>query len=286
MDNQDNFSKNKLATTGTFISDIWKLFTQHWVILCAVAVFPYIFTDLATLLLDSGYLSDRLALIIALILVIIGLIIFITMQSAIIRTANDVLNTNTVSFGDVFINNYKLGLKQFWLIILTMSMHILVLSGSVFLFLVPGIIVSVYVSMYMLIVVLENKRPLDALVESYGLIRGKWWPVIGRAVVVSLVFTIPLLIIFSGAFFIVDKVLIVGSMTSLIVNKIINLIGTAIGLSITSLFTVYLFKELKRTYVPIAEKDSLYMRRWLVAFIILGAIVPLALIWFSAYLLW
>jgi hypothetical protein len=290
MDTQNNFSNNKLATGGKFILDIWKLFIQNWLILCAVGVLPYIFIDSAGLLLDSDYLSDSTALIISLILLIVGAIIFIAMQGAIIHIANNTLNTNIVSFTEAFVNSYKLGFKQFWIIILTMIMHVFVLVGSTSLFIVPGVIISVYVSMYMLIVVLENKRPLDALLESYELIRGKWWPVISRAIIVSIVFVIPLLIIFSGAFFIVDKVLIGGSIMSLITTRVLNLIGTSISLAITSLFTVFLLKELKRTYIPIVDNSSKYIRRWLIVFLMLGIIIPFiiifALVKFYPYVLW
>ncbi len=56
----------------------------------------------------------------------------------------------------------------------------LAILGGMVLFIVPGIIVSVYLSLALFVFLKEDKRGLAALLRSHALVRGSWWTILGR----------------------------------------------------------------------------------------------------------
>tara|TARA_B100000508_G_scaffold140255_1_gene140691 strand:- start:1860 stop:3521 length:1662 start_codon:yes stop_codon:yes gene_type:complete len=63
----------------------------------------------------------------------------------------------------------------------------LVSFGGFMLFIIPGIIISVYVYFSQYVLVVEGKRGMDALMRSRDLVRGHWWDVAIKLLGVSLV---------------------------------------------------------------------------------------------------
>lgn len=72
---------------------------------------------------------------------------------------------------------------------------IVILEGfSVFLagllFLIPGIIVGVYLTFHPYVFVAEGKKGMNVLERSWALVKGSWWKVFGRLVLLVIVFSI------------------------------------------------------------------------------------------------
>ena len=85
---------------------------------------------------------------------------------------------------------YKKGAKKFfnflWLVIL-MSF---VMLGGYLLAIIPGIILSVWLSLSVIIFFAEGERGLRALVKSRNYVRDYWWPILGRSLFLGLLMSI------------------------------------------------------------------------------------------------
>lgn len=76
----------------------------------------------------------------------------------------------------------KIG-SLFWVALLTA----LAVLGGFILFVIPGIIFSVWFCFSGFVFVAENLRGASALKKSRDLVKGYWWPVFGRLVVIGIV---------------------------------------------------------------------------------------------------
>ncbi len=85
-------------------------------------------------------------------------------------------------------------LSYWWLSILTG----LLTTGAFILFLVPGIIFSIWFSLAIFILLSENVHGLQALLKSKAYIRGYWWAVLGRNLLFSVSIGLPYLLIAWG----------------------------------------------------------------------------------------
>ena len=66
----------------------------------------------------------------------------------------------------------------------------LVILGGFMVFIVPGVIFSVWFSFIVYILVLENLRGRDALLKSKFYVRGYWWSILGRQLVFALLLAV------------------------------------------------------------------------------------------------
>jgi hypothetical protein len=101
-------------------------------------------------------------------------------------------------------------------------------GGGALLFLIPGIILSVYFIFAKLIVVVEGDKGMRALTRSREYVRGYFWPILGRYLVV----VISTIVIYLVLGFIVTL------LSSLVNNILSPEIGVAVSLLLQTLITV------------------------------------------------
>src|SRR3989344_3811570 len=63
----------------------------------------------------------------------------------------------------------------------------LITMAGVVLFIIPGIIFSVWFSLSCYVFIFENKKGMQALKRSKELVKGYWWPIFGRILILGLV---------------------------------------------------------------------------------------------------
>ncbi len=120
-------------------------------------------------------------LVIGMFLVMILWIIF-TGLTFIILTAKPV----GTKLKEIFQEAWKKLWQYLWLIILVSFFVVL----STLFFVIPGIIVGIYLTLYSYIFVVEGKRGMGALKHSWKLVEGNWWKVFGRLFLLGIVFNI------------------------------------------------------------------------------------------------
>ena len=116
--------------------------------------------------------------VIYIILMVIYVIISILMSVALILAIND--NSLTAK------GAYTRAMSYFWKYVgLSLLMTIILMVGFMLL-IIPGIILSVWFAFATYILILENSGIVDSLKRSREYVRGKWWGVFGRLIVMSI----------------------------------------------------------------------------------------------------
>lgn len=88
--------------------------------------------------------------------------------------------------------------SNFWRLVWVYLLTVLVIYGGFLLFVIPGIIVSLYVYFPQYAYAKEGQRGMSALLRSRSLVLGNWWRLLGRLVMLGMIL---LLIFFVMAFF-------------------------------------------------------------------------------------
>lgn len=127
---------------------------------------------------------------------------------------------------------------------LAVSLLVVVLTIAWFYaFVIPALIFAVYYGFAQYVLVAEDKRPFSAVERSYDLVRGYWWPVFGRLVLLVIIGMVIYALISSPLFLMID-----GSLPAFTYGIFINLIWAALF----PYFLIYSFK----LYESLKEKNK------------------------------
>lgn len=257
----------RLAGPIELFSSAWSLFKVHWKVLVVIVSIPSVISLIGSLLLHTSNIALD---IVAVILVILSIILSIAMTGAVIDTVRKI-SINSSEVIDIK-GQYKFGFSVFWSIIYVSIIYIFVIMGSGVLFIIPAIIVGVYVGMYSYSLIVDGKKGFEALVESYSLIRDRWWGVLGRCIFIGLVTIVVSLVAMILVYFVS---LLFGpgsqSMVSNIISAVIGLIFN-ICMAVISIVYIYkLYESLKSTRSQNVEVAK--FKKWLKAFVIIGPII-------------
>lgn len=85
---------------------------------------------------------------------------------------------------EIFQETWRKFGQYLWLVILTSFFIIL---SSLF-FIIPGIIVGTYLTFYSYVFIIEGEKGMSALKRSWALVKGNWWKVFGRLILLNIVF--------------------------------------------------------------------------------------------------
>jgi len=153
--------------------------------------------------------------------------------------------------------------------------------GSIVLLVIPGILVGVYTCLSLFTFVIDGKRGFGALIESYSLVKGRWWATFGRLVLLAIVCAVAG-IIYEIVMLILASVL--GAMLpSVVVSILVALAVFVFEAGLVSYIMVYMYQlytALKKTRT-VGVSDTV-IRPWLISFLILGIFVFIAYAFFIA----
>lgn len=257
----------------------WGTFTQHWKVIAPIILLPSIIAYIGQILF---YTKNPVGYIVGFVVAIIAAVVSIASMPAAARAVH-LVSTNP-STPVTLKGQYTFGFSLFWSMILLAIINTLASAGSFILFIIPGIIVAVYTSLYIFTFTVEGKRGFSALVESFNLIRGRWWPVFGR-ILFFIVVMLAFWIIVAGIQFIVG--LITGtpvvpkgdemqSMGSFVIQSIITLIVTAVIGPLSVGYMYRLYTSLKSTRTATATTSS--FKGWLIGFMCAGILLPIGIL--------
>jgi len=192
------------------------------------------------------------------------------MQGALVSTIQKLATNSSEIIG--IKEQYKFGFSLFWSFVFVGLLQALVFIGASILFIIPGIIVVIYVSMYSFALFIEGKRGFVALTESYSLIKGRWWGVFGRSLFIGLVSMI-LYFILVGILLIITLVFGSGS-ESVVSNIISTILSTTLSVILGAFLTVYMYRLYESLKATRSENVStIAFGRWLKSFVGIGIIV-------------
>ncbi len=245
---------NKQPITGPveLLKSAWSFYRSHWKQLCAVVLIPYAAMYIGSVLQST---KNPLLLILGILVSIAGGVYLIAGYAALVDAMKKIAADPSGSLS--LKAQFKAGFSIFWPMVLVGLITYVVTLGSMLVFIIPGFIVGIYISFGLFALVLDGKRGFSALTESFSVVRGRWWHVFGRLIVVGLVNAVLMLIIV-GLLYVSSA----GTTVTAIARVIVNI--AFIPFALTYLY--HLYSSLKATRSP--EVQTKNFKRWLVVFLI------------------
>lgn len=165
----------------------------------------------------------------------------------------------------------RMGLKKFWSYVWLAVLSSFIVLGGYFLLLVPGIIFSVWFGMAIYVLILEDRKGMEALLRSRHLVLGKFWKTVGRGVFMAIV-GIVILIPFWAIDFLVKANL---SVLTQIVSYVV-----VVPLSVS--FYVAFFQNLVQLKLEPFVYDKKSARKFIITGLV-GILLILSLMAFGGY---
>ena len=272
--------QGQLASVGSLFAAGWNLLTHHWKIIVPILIIPSVLNYIGVLLTRT----HQGGLVGLGVLVSVASAIFsIAMMPALINAVHRIFSESNVCIS--LKDQYKIGFKYFWSVIFIAIIGVLISLGSFVLLVIPGIIVSVYAMFYVYTLVIDGKKGFSAFTESFSLVRGRWWPVLGRMIAL-MVIMIACWFVMIGLGFIIGLVTglsvsmssaaTLGSVSvgSFIVTMILNLVASALIAPIGIGYTYKLYASLKATRQADAPVGT--FKNWLVTYLVVGILALIA----------
>lgn len=184
---------SQLSNPWSLLSQAWNIFSKRAITLWGIMLFPFAYVVLAALV--GGFLMGmwrmRLESAVSLLLIDAGIIIFVILflwaQVSLIYSIVDEKLSIKEAYGK--------SRTMIWdYVVLSFLVGLVVLGGFV-LFIIPGIILSAYLTFSIYALVNEGDKETNALLKSYEYVKGHWWAVFGRILFIALVFMVAIWLI-------------------------------------------------------------------------------------------
>lgn len=173
-------------------------------------------------------------------------------------------------------NNVKLTLKKgLKLIIPSIGLNIVmmvIVVGGYIAFIVPGIILAVQLMFALYVYVDENVGIMDSIRKSRILVKGRWWAIVGRSLLMSLIIY-GLFIVAGIISYIIGVVVGGGELAQIILMPVVMFLY----IPYATCFLAELYLSLKNSKGEITkemeEKNEHYLHAWMIVGIVLIALL-------------
>ncbi len=125
---------------------------------------------------------------------------------------------------EIFQEAWKKLWQYFWIVML--SSFFIILSS--FFLIIPGIIVTVYLMFCSYILIIEGEKGMNALKRSWALVKGNWWKVFGRIMLLN--------IIYGGLFICLDSI-----------SAFLGFVFQSLSMPLSIIFAYLIYLELKKS---------------------------------------
>ncbi len=172
--------------------------------------------------------------------------------------------------------SYKRGFKILSPYVWVYFLLTIIIIGGFLLFIIPGVLFSIWFSLAIFILVFEERKGFNALFRSKHLVKGKFWGVLGRFLILGLIIVIGLFLVFALILF--------GIENKQIKDQISEVIGYFLQLFILPFFLIYGFliynnlKEIKAETPyeePARSKKIKYVIPGILGILIVGLLISI-----------
>jgi len=162
---------SKLIKPSALLKNTWALYREKFALLFSLIFFPCLLLELDPLLnnIDPSFSIMTSGLIV----LAAGLLMTWAGIAGVLVLAD---NNKSLKFSDACQKSWA----KFWPLVWVAIIASFVIGGGFALFIIPGLIFSVYFIFAKLIAILENKKGLSALIYSREYLRGHFWAITGR----------------------------------------------------------------------------------------------------------
>ncbi len=271
----DNSYQEKFKNPIELLKESWRVYFSKIKILLAITAIPVGLGLLRSIFLSFFSLDSILVWIIWTVLSLLYLFFQLLAVPSLLfalvdepkGSSSPVANARVKE--ELFLKEaYQKGLKTFlsylWLYFLVITIS----AGGFLLFIIPGIIFSIWFSLAVVVLVFEEKRGAAALFRSKQLIAGRWWGVFWRFLVFGLIL---------GAVFLPLHFLLSNIFTAQIVQKF-NYLFQLFILPFSLIYCLLIYKnlkEIKEILVPEALTKSRKIKYGLIALLGLLIVAPM-----------
>lgn len=233
-------------TSGHIISTAFSLYERHWKTLLQYSALIF-----APSLLNYIIVATLESFPILVISIIVTSLLSLWFSLSLVRALIQIIETDrALSLQE----DVREGARLILPTLLTSILVFLAVAGGIFLFIIPGIIFSIWFAFTNYAVVVDGKRGIEALKASKVLVKGRWWAVFLRLVIPGLAIGfmawILQIIVDSGATILADN----PDSLIFLANDIINMIITLVIAPLGGLATAILYTDLKKN--PVEQKPA------------------------------
>jgi len=268
-------AQGRLIGPSAAFGAAWRLFKQNWKICSAIIIVPIVLIVVLALIAGATaiFSSGGSAVTIFVVLYIAAMIVYIAAYAAFIdavhkRSADPAAR---VTLGGQF----AVGFRVFFPFLLVLIIEVLVTWGSAVFLFIPAVVMIVYTLFYMMTCVVTGKRGLAALIESYAIVRGRWWPVFGRFLFLALAcigLGLVYAIIMAGVSYVLSFAVPYEIVT--IIIAVIQIVFQIVLVSVAIIYMYEVYMSLQATRRTDASVSA--FKGWLIFFLIIGILAAIA----------
>jgi hypothetical protein len=240
-----------LHSISSLFSDSWKLYKERWQVLVEIVLLP-------TLVIALGYVLLSLGLpfsILGGLIVLIGYVIFVFSMLPLVFSLHHTAGVDA---------SYKATIGWFWPFVWVTILEMLAVLGGSIMLIIPGIWLGIALMLMTYVFVIEHRRGLDALRQSKDYIKGYWWAILGRALLLGLIFLAATIIIE------IPVMIIAGNAARTLVTMVLTLFFVPFSL----IYNYVIFKNLRALKPELAEAQTKKGTGFLKTSAIVGIVVP------------
>ncbi len=184
MDKQDAPSAGSVRSTVALPSawDLvklsWRVYREHFPLFAGTLIPIFIVSGF---ILFLGLFPSLPTTVFSLLIGFIGFLVSLWVGVSLVFAVHE--RRQGIVWRDALAKGKKTILSYWWISVL----QGLITAGGLLLFIVPGLIVSVWFSLVSYVLVAEGKKGMTALLYSKHLVSGYWWQAFGRFVVLGAV---------------------------------------------------------------------------------------------------
>lgn len=185
MDNQNQLQTSfnqrpALISVGDLFKKTWYEYKGRLSVFILITLVPF---AVSFLLLAASEAEDFINSVLGWMLLVVFyvLVIFVNLlsQAALIFAVKE----KEIGAKEAFQKSWHKIISFAWV----SSLSFLIVIGGFILFIVPGIIFSVWYSLAAYALIVDGKKGMDALSQSKQLVKGSWWSVFWRFLVISVI---------------------------------------------------------------------------------------------------
>src|SRR3989338_2590600 len=252
-------------------------YAEHWHVILGIALIPILIAGPNILL---GKYTPSLAILIAMLATVVGVLARLAMF--------DVVSENGEPSGGI-IGAYKKGWQILIPFVWVSALVTLTTLGGFFLFIVPGVLLSIWLSMSLYAFIVEGHKGISALTTSWHYVKGYWFPVFWRFVFLGIIIGAANLLIglatTSPVFFAALKTGGATTDPSPFCQFVSLLFNNAVASPLYIIYAYILYQSLRTVKNALPVEDQTQLKNKVITFMVISAVGILAFTVFAGFFL-
>ncbi len=240
-----------LDSVGRLFSNTWCVYKKRFWLLVGIIIAPLALSSAGSLMIKGGFPESTYGWV----FLVVGFVLMVFAGIAMIFAV--VKNTD-------FAGSYRSSVTIFWSMLWMNLLLVLAVMGGMVMAIVPGIILGTWLLFTGFILINEDTRGIDALLKSREYVKGYWWAIFGRCL---------LLIIFSLVISVIDLLIskIFGTIAGMAIYDLLILFFTPFSLS----YIYSLYKNFTFIKPEVRNARPQNSKRFLIVSMIVGLVAPI-----------